>query len=584
MSFDCPPVSHNFLDDDSDDDDVPPPAPRAPVVSVAPALTLGPAAQTRLLEMVGVAPDVTASSTDLERHLYHQIGVIGYTTEFGINEKLVLCIDRIYHGMFKSNGLAVAMVARDKLVANDPAKQREVVRTRIKRAVYKHDKLANVVVWCKAFDPETFVSVSMDENGKPKTTEWGFCWKDQNKQWEVKVNVDGTKTCDCFYVWEFEAAVAKRDEHVAAKLAALQEKHSDTLSSDAFANVQWWYGPWKDMPFGTKFWVCSGYTKDGTPSLVVRSGAQAKPACHHPGCVQCAQQNGGDRNFCIAHDGGQRCIGTTKWGACPENRSVTTGGPHNAKYGLRCIQCYCIENPNDAVAANAARYMHFKEQTVMAFVKKAFPDHNWVFDKGYGTKLRAVGTRKTRLRPDARTSQGDRILILEVDEKSHRYTLCASERDKEESSVVQAGGDKTVLFIRFNPDEYTDYAGKKHPSCFTHSKTGCCSLNPKYEAEWIERLETLAQTIHYLLNADELPPKQEDRAGLVVELFYAAVADTPEDVRVRRATQARSAMGAAKRAAYRAAAKAARANAEAVVAESTKRKREEEVVCEDCEE
>jgi len=575
MSSDCPPVSHNFLDDDSDDDDVPPPAPRVP------ALTLGPAAQTRLLEMVGVAPDVTASSSPLARHLYHKIGVIGYTTEFGIDKVLRLKIDCVVHRGFKSKGLEAAMAARDKLIANNPAKQREVVQKRIQMAIRKHGKLADVVKWCKDFDSKAFASVSMDDKGKPQTTERGVTWDDKGKQWRVQVDVDGTRTPYDFYAWEFATAVAKRDERVAARLAALQEKHHGTLSTDAFVGVPNWYGPVKDMPVGTKFWVCSGFCKDDTPSLVMRSSARAYPACHHPGCVQLAQNSGGDTTLCKHHGGGQRCIGTTQWGACPENRSVMTHGPLNAKYGLRCIQCFCIDNPNDAVAATAARYMHFKEQTVMAFVRKAFPDHNWVFDKGYGTKLRAVGTRKTRLRPDARTSQGDRVLILEVDEKSHRRELCAGERDKEESSVVQAGKEKTVLFIRFNPDEYTDYAGKKHPSCFTHSKTGCCSLNPKQEAQWIERLETLAQTIDYLLNADELPPKQEDRAGLVVELFYAAVADTPEDVRVRRATQARSAMGAAKRAAYRAAAKAARANAEAVVAESAKRKREEEAACEE---
>jgi hypothetical protein len=563
-------------DSESDWDEPSRVARMVPVAPVAPALTLGPAAQTRLLEMVGVAPDVTASSSALTRYVYHQIGVIGHTTEFGINKNIGLFIDQVYHGGFKSKGLEAAMAARDRIIAGNPAKQREVVQTRIQRAIQHHGKLADVIAWCKKFDPETFVSVSMDDEGKPNTTERDVCWNGQSKQWYVTVEVGGTRTQDLFYAWEFGVAVAKRDEYVAAKCAHLKEKHHDTLSSRAFVGVPWWYGYVKDMPFLKKFWVCFR-NSNGTPSLVVRSGAKAMAACHHPGCVQLAISRGGDTTLCIAHGGGQRCIGTTQWGACPTNGSVQTRGPTHARYGLRCVPCFCIENPNDAVAANAARFMHFKEQTVMAFVRKAFPDHNWAFDKGYGTKLRAVGTRRTRLRPDARTSQGDRVLILEVDEKSHRHELCASERDKEESSVVQAGRGKTVLFIRFNPDEYTDYAGKKHPSCFTHSKTGCCSLNPKYEAEWIERLEILAQTIDYLLNADELPPKQEDRAGLVVELFYAAVADTSEDVRVRRATQARSAMGAAKRASYRAAAKAARANAEAVVAAAAKRKREEEV-------
>ena len=571
------------MSSDSDSDWFEPPraAPRVPVVlmapvaPVAPALTLGPQAQTRLLEMVGVAPDVTASSSDLARHLYHQLGVINYTTEFGIDEDLQLRIDGVVHGYFKSKGgLAAAMAARDKIVANDPAKQRDVVRWRIQKAIFKHGKLADVVKWCKAFDSGAFASVSMDDKGKPKTTARGVSWHDQSKQWKVQVIVDGTKTCDGFYVWEFAAAVAKRDECVAAKVAALERKHHGMLSTDAFAGVPNWSGPIKDMPSGTKFWLCGGHTKDDTPSLVVRSGAKSSPACHHPGCVQCAQQNGGDTTLCITHGGGQRCLGPEDGIDCPLGIAAGTHGRQFETYGLHCVRCFCHRFPNTDAAKNAKKWANAKEHAVMAFVEEVFPEYKWTLNKAYG-RLRATGHRITHARPDGRTAAGARVLILEIDEHSHKAYLCSKERAREASFVEEAGKKKTVVIIRFNPDEYTDYAGKKHPSCFRMSgKENTVTVNPKQKKQYEKRLAELRNTIETVLDPDfELPPKQEERPALTVELFYDDVAGTSDDARIRKAVE----RGKAARKA-----KAVKAEAMAAGASAKRKRGEEEDVCEAC--
>jgi len=34
---------------------------------------------------------------------------------------------------------------------------------------------------------------------------------------------------------------------------------------------------------------------------------------------------------------------------------------------------------------------------------------------------------------------------------------------------VRQNRNRTVVMIRFNPDEYTDYKGVRHPSCFTNA-------------------------------------------------------------------------------------------------------------------
>ena len=88
--------------------------------------------------------------------------------------------------------------------------------------------------------------------------------------------------------------------------------------------------------------------------------------------------------------------------------------------------------------------------------------------------------------------------------------------------------------IRFNPDKYTDFNGKTHPSCFRRSvEESRVSINPRQQKQWDHRLETLRNTIKHVLDPEEeLPPKQEDRPCLTIELFYDNIADEPERERI----------------------------------------------------
>jgi hypothetical protein len=72
---------------------------------------------------------------------------------------------------------------------------------------------------------------------------------------------------------------------------------------------------------------------------------------------------------------------------------------------------------------------------------------------------------------------------------------------------------RPIVFIRFNPDEYTD-KDKNISSCWGITKKGLCSIKQNKKKEWEERLKQLEETVHYwLIN-------RTDKTIEVIHLFY----------------------------------------------------------------
>jgi hypothetical protein len=298
----------------------------------------------------------------------------------------------------------------------------------------------------------------------------------------------------------------------------------------------------------TVYWHVTKDTKYA-PYRVVKAGGKYHAACEE--CNQVAESNaeGGEARFCVSHGGGVRCPGVVGGdGQCPLGIAVHTG--KQDVYDGRCARCFCASFPNDERAKRARGWVHAKEQAVRKVLERAFPDYNWTFDKQFTHRTFVVGAVNTRFRPDARVTQGDRVIVVEVDELSHRGYLCAKEREREQSFVLQ-NRSKTVVMIRLNPDAYTDYSGARRPSCFTSAtkEHPTVHVHPKQKKQWEKRCEELVDVVRTLADPKfELPPKQEDRPLLICELFYDNVNATPEDKRVEKALRANKALGKRKRA------------------------------------
>jgi hypothetical protein len=104
----------------------------------------------------------------------------------------------------------------------------------------------------------------------------------------------------------------------------------------------------------------------------------------------------------------------------------------------------------------------------------------------------------TKRRPDIFMDLGHYTIIIEIDEKQHINYPCENKRLME---MFQALGNRPLICIRFNPDNY-EQNNKKFNSIFKFSKTGVLIPTKFFK----KRFDLLKRTLQYWL--DNLPKKE----------------------------------------------------------------------------
>ena len=268
---------------------------------------------------------------------------------------------------------------------------------------------------------------------------------------------------------------------------------------------------------------------------------KAVPLCTTDGCTAKKNHASGRCATCHSKSLGKPvkpCTGST----CPTSRVHTecpygfNMGSSRGRYGTQCVRCFCATYPDSRQAINAKAYLHAREQTVREVLQAAFPDRRWTFDRAF-----SVGARQ---RPDARVnlSQGGeqhRTLIVEVDEDSHRTYDCRKERLREEVFDAHKAVGTEIVMVRFNPDEYTDYGGIFHASCFKYNRaSGTVCVDKDRKEEWEERCNDLVAVVSNFMDpSNAVPPPEEGRAVFSCELFYDNISE--QDIGTLNAARAR---------------------------------------------
>ena len=173
----------------------------------------------------------------------------------------------------------------------------------------------------------------------------------------------------------------------------------------------------------------------------------------------------------------------------------------NKKYEGYCKPCF-VNNPENKDKPAMKNYKN-KEKDVDK-IKETFPDFTWVSDKKIvdGCSLR---------RPDLLLDMGSHIIIVEIDENKHSGYDCSCE-NKRLMELSQDVHHRSIVFIRFNPDSYTDENGVLIKSCWKLNKLGTMSINKK--EEWEERITVLKNQIQYWID------NPTEKIVEVIELFY----------------------------------------------------------------
>jgi hypothetical protein len=213
-------------------------------------------------------------------------------------------------------------------------------------------------------------------------------------------------------------------------------------------------------------------------------------------CIECCGtsicQHGKQKVFCKECDGRRLC--KSSW--------CETSG--NLKYEKYCLACF-VNNPENQNKPLMRNYKT-KETDVVNRIKQTFTDFTWVSDK-------KVQDGCSRRRPDLLLDMGTHIIIVEVDENKHSDYDCSCE-NKRLMELSQDLQHRPIIFIRFNPDDYTNQEGTLIKSCWKLNKLGVIQITKTKEKEWEERINTLKQQIQYWIN------NPTEKTIEIIQLFY----------------------------------------------------------------
>jgi len=174
----------------------------------------------------------------------------------------------------------------------------------------------------------------------------------------------------------------------------------------------------------------------------------------------------------------------------------------NPRYNGYCIRCYVGLFP----ANPKTRNFKTKEVKVCEHIKEHFPDYTILFD-------RTIPDGCSKRRPDMYMDMGSHTIIIEVDENQHiAYdNICENKRYME---IFQDLGNRPMVLIRFNPDEYYNSKDVLVKSCWSRSRDGLAIINRNKRDEWKNRLKTLVDSIQK--NIENEPNKEIE----ITYLYY----------------------------------------------------------------
>jgi hypothetical protein len=156
----------------------------------------------------------------------------------------------------------------------------------------------------------------------------------------------------------------------------------------------------------------------------------------------------------------------------------------NKAYLGHCYRCFIHSFPDN----NIIRNHKTKERAVADFIRATYPNITVVLDQ-------RVADGCSRRRPDIFVDMGEYVVVTEIDENQHSAYDCSCE-NRRIMELFQDAGNRPLVMVRFNPDQYYDQCEKSMSSCWGYTKDkGLCAIKPNKTAEWATRLATLKTTL-----------------------------------------------------------------------------------------
>jgi hypothetical protein len=113
---------------------------------------------------------------------------------------------------------------------------------------------------------------------------------------------------------------------------------------------------------------------------------------------------------------------------------------------------------------------------------------------------------------------GSHVVYVEIEEHGHDFGYtCGSKRL---CQLWQDAGERPSVFVRFNPDSYTDEDGVKVSSCWKKNSQGFSVV--KDAEDWNTRLQALKLVVQF--HMDYEPPK----SITTTNLFFTKVPEAEQ--------------------------------------------------------
>ncbi len=119
----------------------------------------------------------------------------------------------------------------------------------------------------------------------------------------------------------------------------------------------------------------------------------------------------------------------------------------------------------------------------------------------------------SKRRPDLFLDMGSHVVIVEVDENKHDTYNCTCE-NRRLMEISKDVSHRYLVMIRFNPDGYVCTEKGMLPSLWAYNKLGVCTVRPKWQDAWKDRLEALSNRVDYWMK------NRPDKMIEIEELYY----------------------------------------------------------------
>ena len=236
---------------------------------------------------------------------------------------------------------------------------------------------------------------------------------------------------------------------------------------------------------GCKKQPCFGYD-EGRPTRCRKHKTEnmrdvKSKRCEIEGCnkIPCYGMKWKEPTRCRKHKtDDMRDVKNKRCHLCPNIISTTI---IQRKYKGYCFRCFIHTFPDAPITRN----YKIKEKHFTDFLKDAYPNLTMTFD-------RPIQGGCSQKKPDCFIELYTHTIIVECDENQHKNydTTCEEARVNELFTDL---ADRPIVFIRFNPDGYTQ-KGIKHQSSFKYHKTLEIPII-RNQKEWTMRLEALKKAI-----------------------------------------------------------------------------------------